>query len=95
MRSRDADARLSERALREAWPVPAAKRPELVAQLIEVALAPDTPPRERTSAIKALLSAGRLNLEAIRVAMAAEYEEVLDRLEALEEGAAGAEPPRE
>src|SRR4051812_25771092 len=68
MRSRDFDARLAERALREAWPVPEDRRAELVAKLIDVALAEDTPPRERVSAIKALLMAGRLNIEAIRTA---------------------------
>jgi hypothetical protein len=83
MRSRDLDARLAERALREAWPVPEAKRPELIAKLIEIATGSEASLRERTSAIKALLSAGRLNLEAIRVALAADYADVLDRLEAL------------
>jgi hypothetical protein len=45
MRSRDPEARLVGRALREAWPVPAAKRSQLVAKLIEVALAPWWTPR--------------------------------------------------
>ena len=93
MRSRDLDARLAERALREAWPVPEAKRSQLVAKLIEVALAQGTGDRERVSAIKALLSAGRLNLEAIRVAMAADYADVLDRLEALRGDAELADGP--
>ena len=70
MRSRDPDARLAERALREAWPVPEGRRAELVAKLIDVALAEETPPRERVSAVKALLMAGRLNIEAIRTAQA-------------------------
>ena len=84
MRSRDPDARLAERALREAWPVPEGRRPELVAKLIDVALAADTAPRERVSAVKALLMAGRLNIEAIRTAQAADYEDVLTRLDALQ-----------
>jgi hypothetical protein len=84
MRSRDPDARLAERALREAWPVPEGRRAELVAKLIDVALAADTPPRERVSAVKALLMAGRLNIEAIRTAQASDYEDALARLEALE-----------
>ena len=70
--------------LREAWPVPEGRRAELVAKLIDVALATDTPPRERVSAVKALLMAGRLNIEAIRTAQAADYEDALTRLEALE-----------
>ena len=52
MRSRDPDARLAERALREAWPVPEEKRAAPVAKLIEVALAAGTGDRERVSAIK-------------------------------------------
>ena len=84
MRSRDPDARLAERALREAWPVPEGRRAELVAKLIDVALAQDTPPREQVSAVKALLMAGRLNIEAIRTAQAVDYEDVLDRLESLQ-----------
>jgi hypothetical protein len=83
MRSRDPDARLAERALREAWPVPEGRRAELVAKLIDVATAAETPARERVSAIKALLMAGRLNIEAIRTAQAADYEDALERIEAL------------
>jgi hypothetical protein len=86
MRSRDPDARLAERALRESWPVPEEKRPELVAQLIDVAM--DTKakatPRERVSAIKVLLSASKLNLEALRVSMLAEeFEDLRERLRRL------------
>jgi hypothetical protein len=91
MRSRDPDARLAERALREAWPVPEDRRAALVAQLIAVALGDDTPPRERVSAVKALLMAGRLNLEAIRTAQASDYADALARLEALEENPGGGE----
>jgi hypothetical protein len=83
MRSRDPDARLAERALREAWPVPEERRAELVAKLIDVAMAADTSARERVSAVKALLMAGRLNLEAIRTAQASDYEDVLEQLDGL------------
>ena len=69
--------------MRESWPVPEGRRAELVAKLIDVALAGDTPPRERVSAVKALLMAGRLNIEAIRTAQASDYEDVLAHLEAL------------
>jgi hypothetical protein len=98
MRSRDLDARLAERALRESWPVPAELRPELVRILAELARSADASPRERTSAIKALLQASRLNLEALKVAMAADYQDVLAELEVLQRGelaggAAGAEAP--
>jgi hypothetical protein len=98
MRSRDLDARLAERALRESWPVPAELRPELVRILAELARSPSASPRERTSAVKALLQASRLNLEALKVAMAADYQDVLEELEALRDGelargAEGAEAP--
>ena len=85
MRSRDFDARLAERALREAWPVPEDRKAELVAKLIDVSLAVDTPARERVSAIKALLMAGRLNIEAIRTAQASDYQDALDELRELKE----------
>ena len=86
MRSRDPDARLAERALREAWPVPPERRPELVARLIDLVNNPETPPREAVSAAKALLMASRLNLETIRVSMAAdEYDRILERLKRLED----------
>jgi hypothetical protein len=84
MRSRNPDIRLAERALRETWPVPEKRRADLVDKLIDVALAETTPPRERVSAVKALLMAGRLNIEAIRTAQAADYEDALDRLAALQ-----------
>jgi hypothetical protein len=95
MRSRDLDAQLAERALREGWPVPADRKPELIAKLIEVALASDTAPRERVSAIKALLSASKVNLEALRVSMAAaEFEELAARLAALEQPGGSSEETR-
>ena len=89
MRSRDPDARLAERALREAWPVPPERRPELVERLIAIVNNPDTPPREAVSATKALLMASRLNLETIRVSMAAdEFDRILERLKRLEDDVA-------
>jgi|SRR5262245_15446844 len=97
MRSRDLDARLAERALREGWDVPAEKRPELIAKLIDIALGEGPAgPRERVSAIKALLGASRLNLEALRVAMSAEeFAGILGRLERLEgDGGDAAGPDR-
>ena len=89
MRSRDPDARLAERALREAWPVPPERRPELVERLIAIVNDPDTSPREAVSAAKALLMASRLNLETIRVSMAAdEFDSILGRLKRLEDDVA-------
>jgi hypothetical protein len=93
MRSRNLDARLAERALRESSDVPAELRPELVQILAQLARSETASPRERTSAIKALLQASRHNLDALKVAMAADYQDVLQELEALRDGelAGGAE----
>jgi hypothetical protein len=93
MHSRNLDARLAERALREGWDVPAELRPELVQILAKVARSDEASPRERTSAIKALLQCSRINLEAIKTAMAADYQDVLEELEELRDAelAPGAE----
>jgi hypothetical protein len=89
MRSRNLDARLAERALREAWDVPAELRPELVQVLADLARSKTASPRERTSAIKALLQTSRINLDAIKVAMAADYQDVLEELEELRNAEVG------
>jgi predicted signal transduction protein with EAL and GGDEF domain len=83
-RRADSEGRLAARALRECWPVPADRRAELVRILLDLAVSPEAAPRERVMAIKSLLAAGRLNIEAIRTAQAADYEDVLDRLAALQ-----------
>ena len=84
MRSADPDARLAERALRERWPVPPDRLAGLVQVLVDLAESPATKPRERIAAIKALLSASKLNLESLRVSMlAGEYEALAGRLGAL------------
>jgi hypothetical protein len=94
MRSRDPDARLAERALREAWDVPADQRGPLIAKLIAIATGKDTPPREAVSAAKALLMASRINLETIRVSMSArEFEEILERMERLEGAGSESDEP--
>ena len=64
--------------------MPADRRAGLVAVLVELAESPETRPRERISAVKALLGASSLNLEALRVSMVAgEYEALMGRLAAL------------
>ena len=93
MRSRDPEAKLAERALRERWPVPPDRLPGLVTILLELAESPATRPRERIAATKALLGASKLNLEALRVAMLAEEFELLrDRLAGLGVGGDPASP---
>jgi hypothetical protein len=93
VRSRDPEAKLAERALRERWPVPPDRLPGLVTILLELAESPTTRPRERIAATKALLGASKLNLEALKVAMLAEEFELLrDRLAGLTEGVEPASP---
>jgi hypothetical protein len=95
-RSED-DARLFCRALREGWDVPAERRPAVIARLVEIATGRESAPREATAAARALLQAGRLQLEAVKVAEAAGYAEALALLEELRDGplgeAAGGDPP--
>ena len=84
MRSSDPEARLAERALREPWPVPPEKRVGLVQILVDLAESEAVKPRERIAAVKALLGASRLNLEAMKASMvAAEFELLTGRLAAL------------
>ena len=85
VRSANPDARLAERALREGWPVPEDRRAGLVKVLLDLVEAPETGARERIAAVKALLGASRLNLEALRVSMAAdEFQLLRDRLAGLQ-----------
>ena len=53
--------------------------------LLDVAEDPRAKGRDRAIAIKSLLSAGRLNLEAVKVAQSCEYGAVLEELRALRE----------
>ena len=82
-RRSDDDARLFCRALREGWDVPAARRPAVIARLVEIATGKDSAPREATAAARALLQAARLQLEAVKVAEACGYAEALALLEEL------------
>jgi hypothetical protein len=93
VRSRDPEAKLAERALRERWPVPPDRLPGLVTILLELAESPATRPRERIAATKALLGASKLNLEALKVAMLAEEFDLLrDRLAGLTGGGDAGDP---
>ena len=96
-RRSDDDARLFCRALREGWDVPAERRPEVIARLVEIATGKESAPREATAAARALLQAARLQLETVKVAEASGYAEALALLEELracaELGAAAEGPP--
>lgn len=80
------DTRLMERALAERWPIPDDLRPTLVRRLAYIMTSDNSSPREITSAAKALLSASKINLDAVTAAIRAEeHEEIKDRIEKLEE----------
>ena len=82
-RRSDDDARLYCRALREGWDVPVAKRPAVIAHLVQIATSPKATPREATAAARALLQAARYQLETVKVAEASGYAEALALLESL------------
>lgn len=64
--------------------MPPEKRAGLVQILVELAEGESVKPRERIAAVKALLGASRLNLEALRASMVAtEFELLAGRLAAL------------
>ena len=84
------DLRLYERALRNGWDVPSETRAEVVRVLGEIVRDGTAKRRDRTAAARALLQASRVDLEAIRVAQGVLYEDLAQRLEAIE-GGRGAE----
>lgn len=79
------DVRLSIRALRQGWNVPADLRSRIVEMLAEIVADGKATPRERTSAARALMQASRVGLDAIRVANEAECDCLARRLDELEE----------
>jgi hypothetical protein len=87
MRSRDLESKLAERALRAGWQVNPEMHPELIEKLRSIAMSTDgsVGAREKVSAIKALMLAGKLDLEAIKTAIVAnEHDQVLEDLDELE-----------
>lgn len=57
------DTRMMARALRERWPIDDRQRELMMRVLMQIAADASNSPRERTSAIKALISADRNNIE--------------------------------
>jgi hypothetical protein len=79
------DSPLLIRALRQGWDIPAEMRETVVAVLCQITGDAKAKPRERTSAARALVQASRVELDAIRVAQEAQYEDLIRRLRTLEE----------
>src|SRR4051794_40910161 len=80
------DTRLVERALRERWPIPSALRGPLIERLASIVQDPEASPREATAAARAILSASKINLDSIGVAIKTiEHAELAARIDALEE----------
>jgi hypothetical protein len=86
------DMRLYERALRQGWDIPAAMRTEIVTTMSGIIRDEEATRRDRTAAARVLLQASRAELDAIRVAQVAQYDDLVRRmgaLEAEEQGDAG------
>jgi hypothetical protein len=83
--SRD-DARLLRRALNQGWDVPVELRAKIMEVLGKIVGDGGATARERTSAARAVMSATRVELDAIRVAQAAQFADLSKRVEALEGG---------
>jgi hypothetical protein len=78
------DIRLYVRALSQGWNIPVKMRSQVVNTLAGIVTDEKSSRRERTSAARALLQASRVELDAIRVAHEARYEDLARRLRALE-----------
>ena len=78
------DARLLEHALNYGWDVPQELRTTIIAVLGEIVNDGKATKRERTSAARAVMQASRVELDAIRVAQWAQFEDVIRQLQALE-----------
>ena len=83
------DAPLLQRALRSGWDVPEEMRATILAVLREIVNDGNTTARERISAARAVVQASRVELDAIRVAMAANFEDLNGRVGNLEAGSDG------
>jgi hypothetical protein len=58
------DTRLTAKAVKERWPIPAELRPALVIRLARIVADKTASPREVTTASRAILEADRINLDA-------------------------------
>jgi hypothetical protein len=78
-------SRLTERALREHWNLSRDKRALLLARLYGIVESSDPRPREVIAAFKAILAAGKNNLESISTTMKArEHGEMEKQMSAIE-----------
>jgi hypothetical protein len=80
--------RFAKKAVREGWPIPEKWKEPLLAQMLKIALDKDSTARERTGAVRTILSASKQNLDVISLEM--ENEKLVDlkdlttRIKALE-----------
>jgi hypothetical protein len=79
-----ADLRLYLRALRQGWNIPPEVRTDIIVMLRGIVTDEDATHREKTSAARAVMQASRVELDAIRVAFAARFEDMFRRVEILE-----------
>jgi hypothetical protein len=78
------DARLLRRALKQGWDVPVPLRSKIIEVLGGIVGDENAKARERTAAARAVMSAARLELDAIRVAQGTQYEDLVARMDAME-----------
>jgi len=76
--------RLYERALRQGWHIPTELRTEIIEMMRTIMVDTTSTRRDRTAAARVLLQASRVELDAIRAAHGAQYEDLVRRLRALE-----------
>jgi hypothetical protein len=79
-----ADIRLYLRALRDGWNIPAEVRADIINMLRGIVTDENATRREKTAAARAVMQASRVELDAIRVAFGARFEEMFRRVEILE-----------
>ena len=78
------DARLLQRALKQGWDVPVPLRTKIIEVLGGIVGDENATARERTAAARAVMSATRVELDAIRVAQGTQFEDLVERMDALE-----------
>jgi hypothetical protein len=78
------DLRLYVRALQQGWNIPRGVRSEIVETLHGIVTGNGVTTRERTSAARAIMQASRVELDAIRLAHGAQYENLIKRMDAME-----------
>lgn len=94
------DAKLTERAIRDRWPIPEEVRAEAIMRMVEILVDPTTKKREKIAATRVLVAADGKNLEQIRLAILAKVTDagsasqiIREAFELIDGGTAGGPDP--